>query len=333
MSCQAAIINELGKLLSPDGRVDTSFSVVFLKGQRAYKVKRESKNGFLDFSTLAKRKFLCGREFEINKRNSPGLYRGVVFAYRGGGGALELWSGGKLPAGAPEEYMLEMNRFEEDQLLAKLSGKGLLTEPLCLSVAGKIAQMHTAATIVNCADYAGKFLTVVNIIIDQFRDSAAGIVPGEALEEVPRKLLAAYSYCRGVLARRGAAGVIRECHGDLHLGNICLFEGAPCIFDAVEFNTEFTHIDTLYDLSFLIMDLHHHGLPGLAEKISGKYLADTGTDIAEFRSVMPLYLGLRSIIRCSISAAGSKNNSSVKTISVLKEEALKYLRETLAFLS
>lgn len=333
MTRQSKIIDEIGKFLSPDGRIDTSFSVVFLKGQRAYKIKRETKNGFLDYSTLQKRKALCEREFLINSKNSPGLYRTVIFAYRDDVGSMKLWSEETSPVSTPVEYLIEMNRFDEDLLLSKLAEKGLLTESLCRSAAGKIADMHNTAIPVAPGAYAEKFLKVVKIINEQFRESARGIVPEEALQTVPLKLLAAFEKCRGVLVRRGAAGYIRECHGDLHLGNICIFKGAPYPFDAVEFNTEFTHIDTLYDLSFLIMDLHHHGLSQMADKVSGSYLLATKTDKKDYLAVMPLYLGLRSVIRCSISAAGSRENASEDSSARLRLDAVKYLRETLAFLS
>lgn len=333
MTRQSEIIDEIEESLSPDGRIDTALSVVFLKGQRAYKIKREMKNSFLDYSTLQKRKALCEREFHVNRKNSPELYRTVIFAYRDEAGSIKLWDGGACPLSAPDEYLLEMNRFNEDLLLSKLADKGLLTETLCCSAAGKIAEMHNTAILVTPGDYVKKFIKVVNIINEQFKDSARGIVPEEALQTVPRKLLTAFEKCRKVLAARGAAGFIRECHGDLHLGNICLFNGAPCVFDAVEFNTEFTHIDTLYDLSFLIMDLHHHGLFQMADKVSGSYLVATKTDKKDYLAVMPLYLGLRSIIRCSISAASSRENTSEDSAARLKQDALKYLQETLNFLS
>jgi hypothetical protein len=226
-----------------------------------------------------------------------------------------------------------MNRFDEDALLSRLAMRGSLTEALCGAVAAKVAHMHDAAPLVESAGYAEKFLQVVDIIIGQFRAATDGILPAETLKVVPHRLQRAFNNCRDVLSARGSTGTVRECHGDLHLGNICLYKGEPCIFDAVEFNTEFTHIDTLYDLSFLIMDLHHHGLPKLAEKVAAGYLAGTRTPRADYVAVMPLYLGLRAVIRCSISAGSARGSQSPKTAVAQQREARHYLEEALVFLS
>lgn len=331
MGQQETIIS-LEWLLAPNRRIDTSFSVIFLKGDRAYKIKREVKTPFLDYSTIEKRGRLCKREFEINSRHSPELYRGVM-TVRCGNGSIGLLRSDDTPTEEAAEYLLEMNRFDEEQLLSRLAARGLLTEELCGAVAAKVARMHGAAPVVESTGYAEKFLQIVNIIIAQFRAAAGGMAPEDALDEIPRKLQSAFDNCRGVLSARGSAGTVRECHGDLHLGNICLYKGAPCIFDAVEFNTEFTHIDTLYDLSFLIMDLHHHGLPKLAERVSAGYLAGTNTPLADYAAVMQLYLGLRAVIRCSISAGSAVGSQSPESAAALRREALRYLEEARTFLS
>ena len=333
MITQAGIIKEIEKILVPDMRIDTTLSVIFLKKNKAYKLKRKIKNNFVDYSSLQKRREFCIKEFVINKRNSPGLYRAVIFAYRNSDGSLELAHDAEHNIYSPTEYMVEMNRFDEDLLLCNLAKNNMLTDDIGYFVAEKIAKMHNAAPTVDVGDYSEKFLKVVNIIIRQFLDSSYGVLPAASLSAVPEKLLSAFNNCRNVLRKRGSMGFIRECHGDLHLGNICIFEGSPCIFDAVEFNTEFTHIDTLYDLAFLNMDLYHHGLPGLAAKIADKYIADTCSDKKDFADLMPLYLGLRTIIRCSILAVSSKETLSKKSASTLKGESVKYYQETLSFLS
>ena len=333
MNEQAARITEIGTLLSPEKRIDTSFSVIFLKGGKAFKVKRALRNGFLDYSTLEKRRAMCEWEFRINSRNSPELYRGVIAAARGRGGELELHANAAAPGHDTVEYLLEMNRFEETMLLSRLAAAGRLTDGLCSDLAGKIALMHGSSPLVEFGDYAGNFENVVRIIIRQFSESTVGVIPEKASPEISAKLLAALDRCRPVLAARAEDGFVRECHGDLHLGNICLFNGAPCIFDAVEFNTEFTRIDTLYDIAFLIMDLHHHGLSGQAGRIMEGYLSGTGTSREAWEAVMPLYLGLRAVIRCSISAGSLRECRSKETAARLREEALRYFREADGFLS
>jgi len=332
MLSQTKLIDGIEKLLATKRRIDTAFSVVLLTGENAYKLKREVRNGFLDYSSLWKRKALCEREFMLNKKTSPDLYKRVVVVCQNESGSLKLWNGEDSQPGVPMEYLIEMNRFDEKQLLSGLASHGLLKEELCRSVAAKVTEMHAAAPIVEAENYPEKFLKVANITCQQFRDSTRGIVPDEALETIPQGVRAAFDGCRQILAARCKGGFIRECHGDLHLGNICIFNGTPCIFDAVEFNTEFTHIDTLYDLAFLIMDLHHHGLPGLATQVAEAYCTGTNTETSDYETVMPLYLGLRAIIRCSISSASSRESTSNNSATWLRSEATKYLKEAFSFL-
>lgn len=325
MANQPRIIKEIEKILAPDRRIDTALSVVFLAGPLAYKLKRELKNNFVDYSSLEKRREFCLKELRLNKRNAPGIYNAVIAVSREDGGPLTLGRGG-----SPVEYLLEMNRFEEGMLLNRLAEKGALTEELACSLAEKIAEMHGSARAAGAADYSGKFSNAVKISIRQLRESSDGVLPADLAATAEDKLLAAYNGCRDVLKKR--SGSVRECHGDLHLGNICLFEGSPCVFDAVEFNDEFTHIDPFFDLAFLLMDLSHHGLPELAEVVAGKYLRATGSDKKELAALLPLYLGLRAVIRCSISAASAKKALSKARASALKREALAYYREAMSFL-
>jgi len=326
MANQAEVITEIEKILSPGRRIDTALSVVFLAGPLAYKLKREMKNDFVDYSSLEKRKDFCLKELRLNKRNAPGIYNAVVAVRRENGGPLTLG-----PRGSTVEYLLEMNRFDEELLLNRLAEKGALTEELARALAGKVAEMHGSARAAGMGGYSANFLNAVKISVGQFLDSSSGVLPADLRGAAELKLLTAYSGCQDVLEKRG--GSVKECHGDLHLGNICLFEGSPCVFDAVEFNDAFTQIDPFYDLAFLLMDLRHHGLPGLAGVVADDYLRGTGSDKDDFAALLPLYQGLRAIIRCSISAASAKETPSEGRASALKKEALSYYNEAMSFLS
>ena len=119
-----------------------------------------------------------------------------------------------------------------------------------------------------------------------------------------------------LLDRRRAAGKVRRCHGDLHLRNICLFEGKPTLFDAIEFSDAIAVIDVLYDLAFLLMDLMHRGMARLANLVFNRYLDRSGEDMAAL-AAMPLFLSLRSAIRAHVlvtaaaSAAGRAGGGAV----------------------
>ncbi|OGR65692.1 MAG: hypothetical protein A2X31_09655 [Elusimicrobia bacterium GWB2_63_22] len=330
MAKQPELIKEIETLLAADGRVDTALSVVFFKDRLAYKLKREIKTGFVDYSTLRKRKAMCEREFLINKKNSPDLYIAVAAVCRGRDGALKLWGGkGPLP-GVPVEYLVEMNRFREKDLLSNLARAGSLDSAISDVLIERVAAMHAAAPRVPAGNYDKKFRKAVDISIRQFRESAAGVLPPDAWRDVSAKLLRAFERCAPVLKKRGKSN-IKDCHGDLHLGNVCLYGGRPRVFDAVEFNPEFTHIDTFYDLAFLLMDYHHHRMPRQAERAADKYLAAAGLDRADFAALMPLYMGLRAVIRSSISAAGSKCVRG-EPQRRLRAEAVRYHGEALEYL-
>jgi len=331
MAKQPELIKEIETLLAADGRVDTALSVVFFKDRLAYKLKREIKTGFLDYSTLRKRKAMCEREFLINKKNSPDLYIAVVAVCRDRSGVLKLWGGkGPLP-GVSVEYLVEMNRFEEKGLLSNLAKAGSLDSAVSDVLIERVAAMHAAAPRVSAGDYAKKFRKAVEISIRQFQVAAAGVLPPDAGLAVSGELLRALELNAPLLKERGKS-FIKECHGDLHLGNVCLYGGRPRIFDAVEFNTEFTRIDTFYDLAFLLMDYHHHKMPRQAERAADKYLAAAGLGRTDFAALMPLYMGLRAVIRSSISAAGSKcvRGEPQKR---LRAEAVRYYTEALEYLA
>lgn len=331
MAKQPELIKEIETLLAADGRADTALSVVFFKDRLAYKLKREIKNGFLDYSSLSKRKAMCEREFLINKKNSPDLYNGVAAVCRDRSGALKLWSGKGPRPGVPVEYLVEMNRFEEKNLLSNLAKAGSLHSVISDALIKRVAAMHAAAPRVPAGNYAEKFRKAVEISIRQFREAAAGVLPPDAWRSVSGELLRAFERCAPVLKKRGKSS-IKACHGDLHLGNVCLYGGAPRLFDAVEFNTQFTHIDTYYDLAFLLMDYHHHKMPRQAERAADKYLAAAGVARAEFAELMPLYMGLRAVIRSSISAAGSKCLQG-EPQRRLRAEAVRYYTEALEYLA
>ena len=133
-----------------------------------------------------------------------------------------------------------------------------------------------------------------------------------------------------MLDRRGAAGKVRRCHGDLHLRNVCLFEGKPTLFDCLEFSDELASVDVLYDLAFLLMDLEHRGLADFANLVLNRYLDLTGED--DGLAALPLFLSLRAAIRAHVTAAAMERAAQSAAEPAMAAEARRYLELAAQFL-
>lgn len=278
-------------------RIDTHGAAVFLAGPFAYKVKRAVDFPFMDFSTLDRRKAACAAELAVSGPNAPGLYLGVVPIVRGAAGfAL----GGE---GEAVEYAVKMRRFDPADTLDQVVARAPLQRPLVAALAHAVAQYHERADI-------HRGLDVVGPLAGYLEDNRAAFARHpELFAEQDAETLAAASEAAlarlGPLLRaRAAAGFVRRCHGDLHLANIVLMDGAPVLFDAIEFNDEIAICDVLYDLAFLIMDLWQRGLATPANGVLNRYLwAQRSDDILDGLAALPFFLSLRAAIRAKVELA------------------------------
>ena len=276
-------------------RIDTHISIVFLIGDRVYKLKRAVRFSFLDYSSVAAREHFCRVELALNRRTAPGIYLAVRAITRRGDGGLE-WDG----AGAALDWVVEMRRFAEADLLDRLAVAHRLTPPLMTRLADEIALFHAGAESV--AGFGGS-RGLGDVIAENHRDLIGGAPPLDRVkvEDLRAKSEAALTRLRDLLDRRQASGKIKRCHGDLHLRNICLIEGAPTLFDCIEFNDAIACIDVLYDLAFLLMDLEHRGLRGLGNIVLNRYL--DRTDEASGLAALPLFLSVRAAVRAKVGIA------------------------------
>ncbi|MDP4796698.1 MAG: AAA family ATPase [Rhodospirillales bacterium] len=276
----------------------THVSKIFLSGERALKMKRAVKFPFLDFQTLEARHQACVQEVEINRRTAPSIYKGVVAVTKTPDGGYEL--GG---AGTPVEWLVDMVRFDEDTLFDRLAGveRGL-RRPRIEALADTIAEFHAAAEIrATSGGHAGIRMIAENnarsfeiLPPDSFEKNKASSVAAETLKRIDN--------VAAVLDDRRDAGRVRICHGDLHLRNICLIDDKPTLFDAIEFSSDFSDIDVMYDLAFLLMDLDFHGLRRLSAFLLNRYL-DVGDERADVFQVLPIFLSMRAQIRAHVGAA------------------------------
>ncbi len=303
-------------------RIDTHISAVFIAGDRAYKLKRAVHLPFVDFSTLAARHRACLAELAVNRRTAPDLYLGVMAITREDDGSLAL--GGE---GQPEDWLVIMRRFDDQDLFDRMASAGRLTRPHALALADAVADLHEKAAL--RPQWGGE--ACLGQTIDGNAVCFAQFIPGlfdaVATGRLTEHSLAWLVRLTPLLEARRASGKVRLCHGDLHLGNICLFEGRPTLFDAIEFNDEFACIDVLYDLAFLLMDLQAQGMGEMANWVFNRYLERTA-DFAGL-AALPLFLSLRAAIRAHVSAAMAASADD----RALESNAVAYLGRATAYLS
>ena len=299
-------------------RIDTHAASVFLAGERALKVKRAVRFPFLDYSTLAARKRACEAELAVNRAFAPEIYRRVVPITRATDGRIALDG-----EGTPVEWAVEMRRFDETATLDRLADAGRIDAALADALGRAVTAAHALAPVVEgdpwiaaLADYIEQDDAAFREIPDLFRRADV-----ERLTQASR---AAHARIRGLLRARGTGGLIRRGHGDLHLGNIVLIDGAPVLFDAIEFDPLVASGDVLYDLAFLLMDLTERGLAAAANIVFNRYLAETKRlEDLDALSALPLFLSVRAAIRAKVTAARREHAAAGK-VGAIERSARKY---------
>jgi aminoglycoside phosphotransferase family enzyme/predicted kinase len=298
-----AALREPARYPHPADRVElieTHISQVFLAGDYAYKIKKPVALGFLDFSTLEKRRFYCEEELRLNRRTAPGLYLGVVPIAEGSGG-LRVDGPGKAV-----EYAVQMRRFPQEVLADAMARRGGLRTAQIEAIAAALAAFHSAIPAARDREYGSPERVAAPALanFEQLSGLVAYAGEKEKLGEVRAWTLAEGARLRETFAARRRGGFVRECHGDLHLGNIAFLEGRPVLFDCIEFDPELRWIDVMNEVAFLAMDLLEHGLAAAAWRFLNAYLETTG-DYAGVR-VLRYYLVYRAVVRAKIACIRSQ---------------------------
>lgn len=291
-------------------RIDTHISTVVLAGDLALKIKKPLDLGFLDFRRLAAREAACREELRVNSRTAPQIYQAVV-ALTGRPDRPDL--GG---AGPVIDWAVKMRRFDPDAILSLQTDR--LDAALVDRLARLVADFHAAAP--RCAADApyGTAQAVTRPTRDNFSRMRSALAAGGGGEEAASSgtddsgvdrhaldRLEAWSEERslalqGRFAGRRRAGHVRECHGDLHLGNIALIDDRPVMFDAIEFDPALRWIDTMNDLAFLYMDLCERDRADLADRLLDAYLQQGG-DYAGL-DLLRYYAVYRALVRAKVAA-------------------------------
>jgi aminoglycoside phosphotransferase family enzyme/predicted kinase len=299
-------------------RIDTHTSIVFLAGERAYKLKRAVWFDYLDFSTVDRRRTSCEAEVRLNRRTAPSLYRGVAAVTRERDGAYAL--GGH---GSAVDWVVDMNRFPQDALFDRLALRGALGLELMSPLAVAIADFHRGAE--RRSDHGGApgMSWVIEGNAGGFAEFGRACLDPVAARRVTDECERELARRAGTLEWRRDSGFVRHCHGDLHLRNIVLLNGQPTLFDGVEFNDEIACTDVLYDLAFLLMDLWQRGLRTHANTVWNRYLFES----ADFDgvSLLPLFLSCRAAVRAKTSATAAHLQRDGRSRGELEAMARQYL--------
>lgn len=283
--------------------IETHISHLFLVGGDAYKLKRARRLNFLDFSTVEKRREACEREVVLNRRTAPGLYLDCLpicenesgFALDGEGDAVD--------------WLVHMRRFDEEQQLDRLAERGDLDHRVVAELAEQIIAFHALAD--ERADKGGvaAMERTADGVAENLAEAGSVIFASDDVESWKRNWDERLDALGLLLEERRESGFVRHCHGDMHLANICLFNGKPTPFDCIEFSDDIACIDVLYDLAFLIMDLLHRNMADEANFLLNRYLSAT-RDYAGL-PLMPLFLSLRAAIRAMASALSAHSGEAI----------------------
>ncbi len=285
--------------------VETHISWVLLAGAYAYKFKKPVNFGFVDFSSLHLRRYYCREELRRNQPLAAELYEAVV-TLSGDPEAPQVRTDGEETAPA-FEYGVRMHRFDETQRLDRLLADGRLEAAALEDFARRLAQFHQAAAVSGGATVSGTPEAVIAPARDNIRALQTLMRDhpelkqhsGEALERVAAWTEEAYRLLAPTMAARRAEGFIRECHGDLHLGNLTWYGGRVIAFDCIEFNPDFYWIDVINEIAFLVMDTADRGHPALGRRALNRYLEWTGDYPGV--ALLDFYRVYRAMVRAKVA--------------------------------
>ena len=275
--------------------IQTHTAYILLTGEYAYKVKKPVDYGFLNYATLAARKHYVEEELRLNQRTAKELYLTTVAIYCQAG----IFS--FIRNGAPVEYAVKMQQFPDGCLFSDLLEQQRLTPELMQALAHEVAKFHGHAAI---SDRTFGTVSQIRKAFDEnYRQSRSYLGRGQTQQQLCETQAFsdhAFTHWKTRFQTRIQHHKIRECHGDLHLRNICHWQHRIVLFDCIEFNDALRHVDTMYDVAFTVMDCDAQGRSDLGNAFLNTYLEDTGD--WEGLTVLPLYLSRQAYVRAKVTS-------------------------------
>lgn len=301
-------------------RIITGASVVFLTGLVAYKFNKPVNFGFLDFSTLEKRKMQCEKEVKHNSMISPELYQGIVSINQDRAGSIAVNGPGE-----PIEYAVKMKQLDPSLIMGDLLKQNKVSLAHIHEIAEKIFAFHQRA--LTDAEIAG-FGSLKSIRFnwdenfEQTEKYKPTIISEQDFRFMQQKINGFIHQNNGLFERRLEQGKIKHCHGDFHSGNVFITAEGICIFDGIVFNQRFPCSDVTAEIAFMAMDLEFHGRQDLAEAFIGKY-QELSKD-KDIPALLDFYKCYRAYIRAKINCFTSEDSNLT---GAEKEKALDHAKE------
>ncbi len=275
--------------------IETHISWVLLTGPYAYKIKKPVNFGFLDFSSLESRRHYCYEELALNQRFAPDIYLDVI----GIGGTAKNPRLGEEPA---FEYAVKMRQFRQDELLSTIARKGQLRIRHCEQIAQVLAVFHVDAKLMGCHNKFGSPQHVLYWVNENFLHIEALLGDENdicRLKQIKQWTENASKYLSSEMVMRKRNGFVRECHGDLHLGNMAYIDQQVVFFDCIEFSHDLRWIDVVNEVAFVAMDVAERGYVLLSWHFLNAYLQKTG-DYASL-ALYRYYYVYRAMVRAKVA--------------------------------
>ncbi len=316
---EALIAN--GAFSEPVDVIETHISWVILAGEYAYKIKKPIHFQFADLRTLEQRRRACMDEYQLNARLAPGLYLDV----------LEITGTAEKPVldgrGPVLEYAVRMRRADQQSLLTAVVERDELTPNVIDDLADQVAEFHSKARVVSLAELEGSADVIEHDVLSNFDELVPYLTGEEARDTHALRKTARYDieHLRTLFENRKRNGFVRECHGDMHLGNMFLANGRVVIFDCIDFSRALRCIDIMNEVAFVVMDLEYHGRPDLASRFLNRWLERTGD--YEGLELLPFYLAYRAVVRAKVEALRSQTCSDCDEAGEFQEACGRHLRQ------
>ena len=306
-ACQREAAEFLRELTGSEP-IETHISAVFAGVHDVLKLKKAVRLPFLDFTRLSARRDMARRELALNRLAAPGIYRDVRAVARTASGTLHL-----APDDAPGaiDYVVRMARVPAADFLDAIATRGALDASLLDALGDSVANLHAKMPPVQGWNSPGNLRAIIEGNATAAR--SAGL-PENRVRDWRAATLAELERIAPLLQQRADAGLVRRAHGDLHLGNMCLWDGKPTAFDMLEFDEAMATIDLGYDIAFLLMDLEFHAGRAAANRVMNRYVARTGD--TGLLAGLPCFLSTRAMVRAHVQASRGQPDQAARYVDI-----------------
>lgn len=308
-------------------KAETHISIVFLTKKYAYKLKKPVNFGFLDYSTLEKRKINCEKEVMLNRRMAEGIYKGVIFIG-------EKDNNIYFNKGEPVEFLVKMKRIPDNTLLSYMLKNRKVKKEDLIKIGEFLGEFHLKAESNENISNFGKpesFKVNTDENFEQTKDFPSEILEQKTFKFIKSKTEEFYKRYKELMIKRIKENKIRDCHGDIRAEHITFFENRIRIIDCIEFNDRFRYGDILLDAVFLKMELDEMGFEEEGNIFINSWIKKVGENFEEIKPLYYFYLSYRAYVRAKVQGflylekKEEKLKKRIKKLFNLSQEYIKNL--------